>query len=387
MAEKKKLRVLITDGGAANALGIIRQLGKLSRFELFIVAHNPLAPSRFSKFCKRSFIISHPNRNTEKFCNEISEIIAREKIDFLMPVGFYSHKAIIGHREMFEAATKLCLPSHEAFSMATSKVQTGAVATSAGVLVPQTFVIRNLDEIAMLKTKFPVVIKSQNEIGGRMVAYAHNTEQLDSKFRELVRSHALKPSEYPIIQEFIEGEGVGFFAYYKNGEMQAQFMHERIREFPVSGGRSVCARSFSDAKLAKSGKAVLDALKWNGCAMVEFKRTSASDYYLLEVNPKLWGSLELAICSGVNFPMLMIDDAFHLPVPPQQPYRISLYFQWILNGELYYLVHRPLSIFKILGTFFSSRKDFWFTDIRPNLIQVLLIAIDLKKLVLPSKKR
>jgi predicted ATP-grasp superfamily ATP-dependent carboligase len=42
--------------------------------------------------------------------------------------------------------------------------------------------------------------------------------------------------------------------------------------------------------------------------MVEFKRDRATGiHYLMEVNGRLWGSLQLAIDAGVDFPALIVD--------------------------------------------------------------------------------
>lgn len=281
----------------------------------------------------------------------------------------------------------MCLPSQKSFSLATSKVETSKLAERVNVLVPKTLIVKDLSELLNLEgLRFPVVIKSRNEIGGRMVEYAHSLTELKTKFIFLVNSFKLRPEDYPIIQEYIEGEGVGFFAFYKDGKLVSSFMHERVREFPVSGGRSVCARSFYDEKLEKNGKLVLEALNWNGSAMVEFKRTKENEFYLLEVNPKLWGSIELAICSGVNFPLQMIEDAFDIKNNISTPYKKDLYFQWMLNGEVYHFFNRPASIFSIVKIAFRSKKDFWFKDIKPNLIQFLLIFIDLYKVIKSKAK-
>ncbi|MBI3519885.1 MAG: ATP-grasp domain-containing protein [Bacteroidetes bacterium] len=382
-----KFKILITDGGSVNALGIIRHLGLCGKFELIVIGYNSLALGKFSKYSNRYFILPHPKKNSEGFINGIKEIITKENIDFVLPVGFYAHKSIIDNLSMIEPLAKVCLPSKSSFEIATSKIETTQLAERAGVLVPKTKTIRDLNELKTLAgLTFPVVIKSQKEIGGRMVEYAYSEQELVSKFTYLVSAFDLNTDNYPIIQEYITGEGVGFFAFYKHGKLMNYFMHERIREFPVSGGRSVCARSFYDEKLLENGKKMLDALGWNGSAMVEFKRTKQNEYYLLEVNPKLWGSIELAMCSGVDFPLLMINDAFEVENNVTlNNYQRDLYFQWCLNGELYHFFNKPYSIFKIIKTSFTSRKDFWFRDIKPNLIQFLLIFIDLYKVIKPKK--
>ena len=85
-----------------------------------------------------------------------------------------------------------------------------------------------------------------------------------------------KVDEVPILQEYIDGDGVGFFAVYKQGDLVSYFMHKRIREDPPSGGTSTCAVSINDHLLMLAGKKILDELKWHGVAMVEFKRKNAS---------------------------------------------------------------------------------------------------------------
>lgn len=382
-----KFKILITDGASVNALGIIRHLGISDKFELIVVGYNSIALGKFSKYCKKYYVLPHPKKDSEKFIGEIVDIVLQEKIDFILPVGFYAHQSIINHLSQIELITKVCLPSKQSFEIATSKIETTLLAEKVNVLVPKTITITNLNQLNTLKElRFPVVIKSQKEIGGRMVEYANSEFELVSKFKQLVSDFNLSADNYPIIQEYIKGDGVGFFAYYKNGELINYFMHERIREFPVSGGRSVCAKSFYDEKLLNDGKRILDALNWNGSAMVEFKRTSDNNYYLLEVNPKLWGSLELAICSGVNFPFLMIDNALNGTLHKTgNNYKKELYFQWCLNGELYHFFNKPSHFFQILKSSFTSKKDFWFTDIKPNIIQFFLIFIDLYK-VIKSKR-
>lgn len=378
----KKIRILVTDAGSLNALGIIRQLGILGRFEIYAVAYNHLAMGRFSRYCRQFYTVPHPKTAPSEFVNRMKSLIADHNIGFLMPVGYYAHKAVIGNKADLEKLCAVCAPDLHAFDIATSKILTAELAEKAGVLTPKTFVISDFSQVeTLVAPRFPLVIKSRNEIGGRMLAYASSHEELKEKFGDMIKTYKLLPADYPIIQEYIEGEGVGFFAYYNSGHVKAFFMHERVREFPVSGGRSVCARSFYDEALKLAGEAVLNALSWHGCAMVEFKRTADNKYYLLEVNPKLWGSLELAIVSGVNFPLLMVEDGLKIPRTQVTSYKKGVYFQWCINGELYHLINRPWAVLNILRTALSSKKDLWLRDPAPNLMQVLLVFIDLYKFI------
>jgi protein-tyrosine-phosphatase len=72
--------------------------------------------------------------------------------------------------------------------------------------------------------------------------------------------------------------------------------------------------------------------------MVEFLVTPDGRHYLMEINPRLWGSLALAIDAGVDFPWGLFLMATGQPLPPQPDYRAPYYTRalaqdsrWILE--------------------------------------------------------
>ena len=68
-------------------------------------------------------------------------------------------------------------------------------------------------------------------------------------------------------------------------------MHQRIREYPITGGSSTCAKSVYCDELKRIGLKILKELHWHGVAMVEFKkRTCNGTYVLMESNPNFSGS-------------------------------------------------------------------------------------------------
>ena len=109
----------------------------------------------------------------------------------------------------------------------------------------------------------------------------------------------------PLLQEYIEGEGFGYFALIDKGELLAQFAHRRLREYPLSGGSSTLREGIAPARMQELGCALLKAMDWSGVAMVEFRRDRRDgEFKVLEVNGRWWGSLPLANGSGVHFPWL-----------------------------------------------------------------------------------
>lgn len=178
----------------------------------------------------------------------------------------------------------------------------------------------------------------------------------------------------PIVQKYIIGDGTGLFAFYKNGECKNYFMHKRIREYPSTGGASVVAEAFYDKQMLSDGLRLLDELKWEGVAMVEFKKDNLTGIYnLMEINAKFWGSLDLALVCGANFPQMLIDDALGKKFEKWN-YKQKR-FQWILNGDLFNFLEHPKDFFHFFRDLFVAKNDIWFCDLKPNLFQLMYIPV------------
>jgi predicted ATP-grasp superfamily ATP-dependent carboligase len=111
-----------------------------------------------------------------------------------------------------------------------------------------------------------------------------------------------------ILQEWIEGIGIGAsFIFSRHHKVVAYFGHRRMLECFPDGGPSVVAESYLYPDALKNGAKLLKALKWQGVAMTEFRLGRDGKLYFMELNPRFWGTLPLAIASGVDFPSLLVE--------------------------------------------------------------------------------
>ena len=147
------------------------------------------------------------------------------------------------------------------------------------------------------------------------------------------------PRRGVLVQERIAGDGVGFFALFDRGQPKRVFMHRRLREYPVSGGASAAVRAYYDETLKEYGLRILSALAWHGVAMVEFKRQEPSGrLVLMEVNPKFWGSVELALEAGVDFASDLVRVFRGESLDYSEAYDRQVHFYWPLDGDLLHLL-------------------------------------------------
>jgi predicted ATP-grasp superfamily ATP-dependent carboligase len=148
---------------------------------------------------------------------------------------------------------------------------------------------------------------------------------------DLRRRLAAMPKEYfpVLLQERVVGPGLGFFALYDRGSCLATFSHRRLREKPPSGGVSVLCESIRvPPSTADAADRLLRELGWQGVAMVEFKvdRRDGTPR-LMEINGRFWGSLQLAVDAGVDFPNLLLDLLDGRATPPAD-YRVGVKSRW-----------------------------------------------------------
>jgi hypothetical protein len=84
------------------------------------------------------------------------------------------------------------------------------------------------------------------------------------------------------------------------------------------------------ADVREGAERILAHFRWTGVAMVEFKEDAATGVpYLMEVNARFWGSLQLAIDAGVDFPALLVGMALGETVSEPSGYRTGVRSRWL----------------------------------------------------------
>jgi predicted ATP-grasp superfamily ATP-dependent carboligase len=174
---------------------------------------------------------------------------------------------------------------------------------------------------------FPVVIKPSRSVidngpvqSKANVLYASDAWQLHDALR------LLPSGAFPVLfQERIESPGIAISVLVWNGELRAAFTHRRLREKSPSGGVSVWREEIElSPDLLTRSLALLREFEWQGVAMVECKqRERTGEPYLMESNGCRWGSLQLAIDAGVDFPMLLVRAALGDPDPLVTQYQVG----------------------------------------------------------------
>jgi predicted ATP-grasp superfamily ATP-dependent carboligase len=291
-----------------------------------------------------------------------------KKYDVLVPVGYITSSEISKQKGTFTSLVNVPVADYEYLRIAADKSAGLKLAEKLGVPIPKTYYPETLMDVReTAKTlNYPVVVKGSLETG--KVRYASSPVQLENRCIEL--SQSSPDRKLPLIQEYIPGRGYGFFALFNKGKPKCFFMHKRILEYPPTGGPSVVAESVYEPKLKEYGIKLMSALNWNGVAMAEFKLDLRNGKFVfIEMNPKFWGSLDLAIASGVDFPYLLCKMAVDGDVDLVSDYKVGVRFVWPFPDALLHFLSRPGSSKILLNYFLHGAHNICIDDLKPNLIQ------------------
>ena len=194
------------------------------------------------------------------------------------------------------------------------------------------------------------MIKPRISSGSFGIVYVKKKEDLVSSYQ---RVHQRYP--FPLVQEYIpDGGGTfGFSALFdESSNIKAAFVHKKLRMYPVQGGPSTLREGVIHPHIMELGLSLLKALNWVGIAMVEFKVDPRDGIpKLMEINPRFWGSLQLAIFSGVDFPYLILKMAKGEQFEPVLQYPIGRRSRWLLFGDILHFVDNPRR-FRLHPSFF-----------------------------------
>ncbi|HEX8667555.1 MAG TPA: carboxylate--amine ligase [Allosphingosinicella sp.] len=218
-------------------------------------------------------------------------------------------KALAELDEWIEGA-RVLTPRAEPLARVLDKARTLAAASVVGIETPRSWQPGAFDEAAP-DLGWPVVLKWADRVsiadrlasaGLRMLKAEYCTDAA-SLCGALARYEAV--GEYPLVQEYCRGHGLGHMLYMDGGRAGLRFQHERLHEWPPEGGVSTLCRALPLSEHAgqmERSEALLAALGWEGPAMVEYRYDRATGRYLLmEVNGRFWGSQPLATACGAHF--------------------------------------------------------------------------------------
>jgi predicted ATP-grasp superfamily ATP-dependent carboligase len=329
-------RVLVLDAEQRSALAAIRSIGS---FGADVIAASleasPLAAT--SKFVRAVVNLPDPAIDARAYVDAVRYHAARLDVEFILPITDTSTTLLSPPGDV--GCARVLAPPVDAYHRVSDKANLLQMAAACQVGYPESIVVRDRAQLVAAADEigYPFILKPSRS------KYLHEGKVFSTAVKLISSRAALTQTLIRLdwldivpglVQEFIPGSGAGIFTMYGNAGPVAWFSHRRLREKPPSGGVSVLSESVApDSRLRQGAQRLLDSVGWCGPAMVEFRISSDGTPYLMEINGRFWGSLQLSIDAGVNFPVLLLRLASEGNVPEISAYRTGRRLRW-LQGDL-----------------------------------------------------
>jgi predicted ATP-grasp superfamily ATP-dependent carboligase len=338
--------VLVTDGHFRKTLAVVRSLGRKG-IHVTVGERTFLNTSFFSKYCTRRLVYPSPRRSPDQFIEFLLKEIKENHYDCLFPMEEETLLLLANYHSEISPYTYLLSPGLKKIEFVRDKRNLMEFAETHGIPTPKTFQISpSLSPSSLMaegrvgEIPIPAVIKPRISSGSFGIIYVKKKEDLIPSYQSV---HERYP--FPLIQEWIP-DGGGTFGlsalFDEASNIKAAFVHKKLRMYPVQGGPSTLREGVEHPQIMELGLSLFKSLNWAGVGMVDFKVDPRDGIpKLMEINPRFWGSLQLAIVSGVDFPYLILRMARGESFEPILRYNVGKRCRWLLLGDILHFLNNP----------------------------------------------
>ena len=327
---------MILDASARQSLVTVRSLGRrnLTVAELDTSRH---APAFSSRWCTQGFVSSGAH-GTDAYLSDLEQVLDRTEARILIPAHDGTIALLRRHRAQLERRVRIALANETAMTIAVNKEQTLAIAKRLGIAVPPSVSVGSADDVsrALKDVGLPAVVKPSESWIGAEGQGTRVVSRLVTTPEEAVRavSEHTRFGGVTLFQPFIPGRREAVSFLYANGEVYARFAQWAKRTNPPLGGDSVLRQSIAvPADTGDQAERLVREIDLDGYSEVEFRRDRNGVPYLMEINPRLSASVEMAVRSGVDFPFLVYQWASGEPIDQVDRYRTGGWMRY-LRGDL-----------------------------------------------------
>jgi predicted ATP-grasp superfamily ATP-dependent carboligase len=332
--------MFVTDALLRKSVAVCQSLGRQG-IDVAAGSSTRLSPAFLSRYCRERVIYPSPESRPDDFVEMMLGFLHRNAHNVVLPADDATLRLFSRYHEHFDRVTHLPIPTPDRLSYALDKARTMSLADRLGISHPRTAHPRDAGEARRLAAHLgqPVLVKPRSSSGGRGIAYVQPGEPVDEMWNEVHQQFA-----FPMLQQQIPS-GPKYdvcLLMDRCGRMVASFVQKELRHFPVRDGLSTMQESVWRPDLVERAAALLQAIGWYGLAEVEFmEHSETGEAMLLEINPRIWASIQLAIACGVDFPYLLYQVATGQHIKEAHTYAVGRRCRWVLPGEVLHFLANP----------------------------------------------
>lgn len=286
----KKRNVLIFPAGTEIGLEIFNSLKFCKDISLFAAGQDV---SNHAQFLYPSYHII-PSIHEDNWVEELNEVCVKNNIDYIFPAY---DDVIVALAEISHKINPAVITSPlEAVLVTRSKRKTYERLSSV-VRVPALY------SLPCDNVEFPLLVKPDRGQGSSGVTVVNNAQELE---------HAVATVRDPLVCEYLPGDEYTVDCFSdRDGGVLFSGARERRR---TRNGISVNTITKDFPEVQEMALKINLALNMRGAWFFQIKRDRNNDFALLEVAPRIAGSMACHRMQGINFPLLSIYEEERIPI-------------------------------------------------------------------------
>lgn len=326
------MSVIVTNAKNRIAYNIARSLGQKG---IHVFSSDFVSPAMTfaSRYSRGHFLYPSPFREQEAFIDCLIENIVKLKAEVLIP-AFEETFLIAKYKDKLSKHVKLVIPDYSQILTAHNKNKWEPIARKMGIPTPMNFpAIKLQNESHLVKElRFPVFVKPKQGGGGWGITQVNSAAELN-KLLDFPTYSGCSWDRF-FIQEKINGANYCVAMLFRQGEYRAKVTYKQLRNYPINTGQATYRISIRNKSAEDLFQKLLENLNWHGICQADFIVCKNSQRpYLIDVNPRFWGSVAQGIASGVDFPFLIYKIAVDGDIDSIRFFREGVKSRWI-GGDL-----------------------------------------------------
>ena len=217
-----------------------------------------------------------------------------------------SMRAVSEHRDAFGSAVVLGVPEADTVRRALDKLELETLAERAGLRSPPTRVITEPDEY---DGPFPAIVKPPTSVVTDADGNRHHLRVARAQDAGALRAVlAGMPGGTAVVQPYLPAPLRTVNGVAWRGELVCAVHKRSDRTYPPDAGIFAYGRTVEpDPALERGCARLLAELGWSGLFNLQFLETAPGEHLLIDLNPRAYHSLALAIGAGANLPAVWCD--------------------------------------------------------------------------------
>ncbi len=304
-AEATAPAVLVAADDHYSALAGLRALRKAGAVPWLATARRNTYAAR-SRAAAGVIDVPRPAAGDDAFIREVGRAAEQLGVVAILPASEDTLVALAHGRAELPEGIAVGAPSADTVALATDKRALADLATAAGLLIPPTREIGPADLDGGVE--FPAVVKPVRTKTFTPEGVEHGRVRRVNDLDELHQVTAALPGARWLVQPFVEGRLSAVAGAAWEGELVCALHQVALRITPPDCGISAYAVTVPrEAELEAAVARLLGAIGWSGLFQLQFIRDRTGVDYLIDFNPRMYGSLALATAAGLNLPAIWLD--------------------------------------------------------------------------------